>query len=237
MTDILAIGAHPDDVELGCGGTLLRQKSKGNSIVILDLTEGELGTRGNAEIRKEEAARASEILQLDDRLNLGFRDGFFQADEAHIAEVVKIIRRLKPRIILCNAVEDRHPDHGKAAELVRQACFYSGLTKMETTYNGQTQEVWRPKAVYNYIQFKYLRPDFLVDITDFYDAKMKSILAHKSQFYDPNSDEPETMISSKGFLEFLDARMIEYGRILGTRYAEGFNIQRIPGVDDLMDLQ
>lgn len=237
MIDILAVGAHPDDVELGCGGTLLKQKALGHRICIADLTEGELGTRGNAEIRSEEARRASEILKLDDRINLKFRDGFFKIDEEHISEIVRVIRDKRPKIILCNALEDRHPDHGKAAELVKQACFYSGLAKFETSFNGSKQKVWRPNSVYHYIQFKYLRPDFLVDITDFYDDKMESIKAHKSQFFDPNSNEPETLISSEEFLDFLNARMIEFGRILGVKYAEGFNVQRIIGVNNLIDLK
>jgi len=237
MIDILAIGAHPDDVELGCGGTLLRQKSFGNSISILDLTDGGLGTRGNAEIRKKEAERAREILGIEERLNLNFRDGFFQVDEVHIMNVVRIIRLKRPNIILCNAIEDRHPDHGKAADLIQKACFYSGLVKFSTEYDGIKQDIWRPRAIYHYVQFKYLRPDFLVDITPFYDQKMRVIKAFKSQFYDPESDEPETLISSKGFLHFIDARMMEFGRIIGVKYAEGYNVNRIPEVEDLNHLK
>jgi len=237
MIDILAIGAHPDDVELGCGGTLLRQKSLGNSISILDLTQGELGTRGSAAIRRNEANEAAKIFGVEDRLNLNFKDGFFQVDEDHLREVVRIIRLKKPRIILCNALEDRHPDHSRGAELVKKACFYSGLVKLETEHNGERQDVWRPEAIYHYVQFKYIRPDFLVDITSFYDDKMKAIMAFKSQFFDPKSDEPETMISSKDFLDFMEARFIEFGRIIGVKYAEGFNIQRIPGVEDLNHLK
>lgn len=237
MVDILAIGAHPDDVELACAGTLLRQKSLGHTISILDLTEGELGTRGNAEIRNKEAQVAAEILGLEDRINLKFRDGFFQVDEYHITELVKIIRFKRPGIILCNAIEDRHPDHGRAAELVKKACFYSGLSKFETSYNGEKQVVWRPNSVYNYVQFKYIRPDFLVDITPFYEIRLKSILAHKSQFFNPDSGEPETLISGQDFLDFIEARAKEFGRILGVKYAEGFNIQRIPGISDLKILK
>jgi bacillithiol biosynthesis deacetylase BshB1 len=237
MIDILAIGAHPDDIELSCAGTLLKQKSLGNSISIVDLTAGELGTRGSAEIRLKEARDAAVILGVEDRMNLGFRDGFFDVDEEHIKALACVIRHKKPRIVLCNALEDRHPDHGKGADLVQKACFYAGLVKMETEYQGQLQEVWRPQAVYHYIQFKYIRPDFLVDISAFYEEKMKSIKAYKSQFYDPTSNEPETMISSKEFLSFLDARMVDFGRILGVKYAEGFNIMRIPGVSDLLHLK
>lgn len=236
MVDILAIGAHPDDIELGCAGTLLKQKSLGNSISLVDLTAGELGTRGNAEIRLKEAVDAAAILGVDDRINLGFKDGFFDVDEEHIKKLAAVIRYKKPRIILCNALEDRHPDHGKGAELVQKACFYAGLVKMETEYQGQPQAVWKPQAIYHYVQFKYIRPDFLVDISTHYDEKMKSILAYRSQFYDPTSNEPETMISSQEFLDFLNARMVEFGRIIGVKYAEGFNIKRVPGISDLNHL-
>ena len=237
MTDILAIGAHPDDIELSCAGTLLREMKKGKKVSILDLSKGELGTRGNGETRMHEASVAAEILGIDGRINLEFKDGFFTEDELHIREVVKIIRLLKPEIVLCNAVEDRHPDHGRAASLIAKSCFYSGLVKFQTEYKGMKQEVHRPKAVYNYIQFKYIKPDFLVDISEFYDTKMKSIQAYSSQFYNPDSKEPETMISSKGFLDFIEARMIEYGRILGVKYAEGYTASRIPGVESLFDLK
>lgn len=237
MTDILAIGAHPDDVELSCSGTILREIGNGKKVAILDLTKGELGTRGDAETRMREASVAAGILGIETRINLGFKDGFFAEDEHHIKEVVKIIRLLKPRLILCNATEDRHPDHGRAASLIRKSCFYAGLVKFTTEHEGKQQEVHRPDAVYNYIQFKYIRPDFLVDISEFYETKMKSIKAYRSQFYNPESDEPETMISSKGFLDFIEARMIEYGRILGVKYAEGYTVNRIPGVSNLFDLK
>lgn len=237
MIDILAIGAHPDDIELGCGGLLLHQKSLGDSICMLDLTKGELGTRGTADIRQKEASVASEIIGVTDRINLGFRDGFFDIDEHHVTEVVRIIRLKKPQIILCNSIDDRHPDHSKAAELVRKSCFYSGLLKFETDYMGEKQEVWRPKALYHYIQFKYIRPDFLYDITPHYEQKMKAIKAHASQFYNPESREPETLISSQEFLDFLEARMIEFGRIIGVKYAEGFNVSRIPSVDNIHSLK
>ena len=236
-TDILAIGVHPDDVELGCAGTLLRQIELGNSIVIADLTEGDLGTRGSNVIRRRESDMAAKILGISDRQNLKMRDGFFRVDEEHILSVVSLIRKYKPRIVLCNAIEDRHPDHGRAAELISQACFYSGLRKIETKEGGKVQHAWRPVHIYHYVQFKYLRPDFLVDITPYYDTKMKAVKAYKSQFYDPKSDEPETMISSKAFLDFLDARMIEFGRIIGVRYAEGFTVKRIPAVEDLNHLK
>ena len=237
MIDILAIGAHPDDIELSCAGTLLKQISQGNSVAILDLTQGELGTRGNGPLRLKEARIAADILGVQDRDNLNFKDGFFELNEAHIRAVVEVIRDKKPRIILCNAVDDRHPDHGRGAELVKKACFYSGLVKFETKKDGNIQETWRPESIYNYIQFKYIRPDFLVDITAHFDKKMASVKAYESQFYNPDSDEPETMISSKGFLEFIEARAIEFGRIIGAKYAEGFTVQRIPEVTDLNHLK
>ena len=237
MTDILAVGAHPDDIELSCAGTLLREISNGKKVAILDLTKGELGTRGNGETRIREAAASAQILGIDVRLNLGFKDGFFINDEIHIKEVVKIIRLLKPRVVLCNAVDDRHPDHSRAASLIKDACFYAGLVKFKTEYEGIQQEVHRPKAVHHYVQFKYIRPDFLIDISEFHETKMKSIFAYKSQFHNPESKEPETLISSQGFLDFIEARMIEYGRILGVKYAEGFTTTRIPGIESLSDLK
>lgn len=237
MIDILAIGAHPDDVELGCAGTLLKQKEKGCSIVILDLTEGELGTRGNRELRKLEAKEAAAILGIERRMNLGLRDGFFKADEDQILKLIEVLRDLQPNIVLCNSKEDRHPDHGRAAEFVKQACFLSGLTKIRTVSGGKDQAVWRPKYLYNYIQFKYLKPDFTIDITAFKELKMKSILAYKSQFYNPDSTEPETYISSKAFLESQEARMTEFGHSIGVKYAEGFTADRTIGVADLRELQ
>ncbi|MEQ8324421.1 MAG: bacillithiol biosynthesis deacetylase BshB1 [Vicingaceae bacterium] len=236
LTDILAIGAHPDDIELSCSGSLIKHIQQGKKVSMVDLTRGELGTRGSAQLRVEEAELARSIIGAEDRLNLGFRDGFFKVDEEHLREVVKVIRLKKPAIILCNAVDDRHPDHGKGAELVKQACFYSGLMKFETKWEGSMQEVHRPKALYHYIQFKYIRPDFLVDITAQHELKMKAIKAFSSQFYDPTSDEPDTLISSKGFLDFIEARMLEFGRIIGVKHAEGFTAQRIPGVEDLFSL-
>jgi len=237
MIDILAIGAHPDDIELSCSGTIIDEISRGRKVEIADLTKGELGTRGNAEVRFLEAQKAAEIMGVSSRVNLEFKDGFIKDDEEHIYQVVKLIREKRPRIILCNAVEDRHPDHGIAAELVKKACFYSGLIKFKTTKNEATQKIWRPNALYNYIQFKYLRPDFLIDISDVFEHRMKSILAYGSQFYDPNSKEPDSMISSKIFLEFIDARAAEFGRIIGVKHAEGFNVQRIPAVKGLFDLK
>lgn len=235
--DILAFGAHPDDVELGCGGTLIKEAAAGKKVGIIDLTYGDLGTRGTVEIRLNEAAQAAELMGLSARENLGFRDGFFMNDEAHRLKVIAAIRKYRPEIVICNAPEDRHPDHGRAAELVAEAAFYAGLTKIETCdANDDTQAPWRPKAVYHYIQFKDLKPDFMVDISDFMEAKMKAILAHASQFYNPNSAEPQTLIASPEFLDYTRQRAGNLGIIAGVKYAEGFIVQRLPGVNYISDL-
>lgn len=204
--DILAFGAHPDDVELGCAGTILKEISLGKKVGIVDLTRGELGTRGSAELRDLEAAAAASILGVSVRENLAMRDGFFVNDEAHQLEVIKMIRKYKPEIVLCNAIDDRHIDHGKGSKLVSDACFLSGLMKIETSLDGEKQTAWRPKLVYHYIQWKNIEPDFVVDITGFTEKKIESILAYGSQFYDANSKEPATPITSKNFLESLNYR-------------------------------
>jgi len=234
--DILAIGAHPDDVELGCGATLAKEISKGKKVGILDLTRGELGTRGSAEIRDNEASRAATILGAVLRENLAFRDGFFANDELHQLEVIKMIRKFKPEIVLCNAIRDRHIDHGKGSSLVSDACFLSGLIKIETIVDGKTQEAWRPKQVYHYIQWENLKPDFVVDVTGFLDVKIEAVKAYGSQFYDPNSKEPSSPISSKNFLESVSYRAKDLGRLIGKEYGEGFNVERFVGVDSLEDL-
>lgn len=234
--DILAIGIHPDDVELSCGGTILKHISHGKKVGILDLTLGELGTRGSAEIRTKEAMASAKILGVDFRTQLDFKDGFFENNEAHQLKIIEQIRKHQPEIILCNAVSDRHPDHGRAAKLVADACFYSGLIKIETTFDGKLQNAWRPKAVYNYIQDQYIHPDFVVNISEFIDTKHKSIMAFSSQFYDPKSKEPETPISTKDFLEVINAKMSLWGRAINARYAEGFTVSRYPGVNNLFDL-
>jgi len=234
--DILAIGAHPDDVELGCGATLAKEISKGKKVGILDLTRGELGTRGSAEIRDNESARAATILGAVLRENLAFRDGFFVNDELHQMEVIKMIRKFKPEIVLCNAIRDRHIDHGKGSSLVSDACFLSGLTKIKTIFDGKTQEAWRPKQVYHYIQWENLKPDFVVDVTGFIDLKMEAVQAYGSQFYDPNSKEPSSPISSKNFLESVSYRAKDLGRLIGREYGEGFNAERFVGVASLDDL-
>ncbi|NLP58713.1 bacillithiol biosynthesis deacetylase BshB1 [Lutibacter sp. B1] len=234
--DILAIGAHPDDVELGCGATIAKEISLGKKVGILDLTRGELGTRGSAEIRDNEAAKAGEILGISVRENVAFADGFFINDKAHQIEIIKIIRKYKPEIILCNAVEDRHIDHSKGSKLVSDACFLSGLIKVETELNGSKQEAWRPKLVYHYIQWKNLEPDFVVDISDFMDIKLKAVKAYSSQFYDPKSKEPVSPISSKNFLDSVTYRAQDLGRIIGVDYAEGFNVERYVAVKSLENL-
>ena len=237
--DILAIGAHPDDVELGCSATLAKEISKGKKVGIIDLTRGELGTRGTAETRDKEAELAAEILGVAVRVNMEFKDGFFVNDANHQMELIKMIRKYQPDIVLCNAVEDRHIDHGKGSQLVSDACFLSGLVKIDTRIpdDDDWQEPWRPKQVYHYIQWKNLEPDFVVDVTGFMDSKMKAVMAYSSQFYDANSEEPETPISSKNFTDSIKYRARDLGRLIGTEYGEGFTVERYPAVDSLFDLK
>lgn len=234
--DILAFGAHPDDVELGCAGTILKEISLGKTVGIIDLTRGELGTRGSAEIRDQEANAAAKILGVSARENLEMRDGFFVNDEKHQLEIIKMIRKYQPEIVLCNAIDDRHIDHAKGSKLVSDACFLSGLMKIETTLEGEKQAAWRPKLVYHYIQWKNIEPDFVVDITGFTDKKIESILAYSSQFYDANSNEPESPITSKNFLESLNYRSRDLGRLTGVDHAEGFTVERYLAVNSLGDL-
>lgn len=234
--DILAIGAHPDDVELSAAGTIMRQISLGQSVAIVDLTEGELGSRGTIETRYEEAADASKIMGVKQRVNLNLGDGFFDFSKENKLRIIEQIRYFKPEIVLVNAYEDRHPDHGRGAQLAKEACFLSGLLKIETTFQGQKQEKWRPKAVYGYIQDHYIKPDFVVDITPYLERKLDAILAYKTQFYNPDSSEPQTPISSKEFIDFLKGRWSEYGRQIGVAYGEGFTTDRVVGVNDLKDL-
>ncbi|MDP2388057.1 MAG: bacillithiol biosynthesis deacetylase BshB1 [Bacteroidota bacterium] len=235
--DILAIGVHPDDVELSCSGTLLKHIVLGKHCGILDLTRGELGTRGSAELRTAEANNSAMLMGLAVRKQLDFKDGFFQNEETHLKEIIKIIREFRPEIILANAVSDRHPDHGRAAKLVSDACFYSGLVKIETEFDGHKQEAWRPKAVYHYIQDNFIHPDFVIDVTEFADKKREAIMCFSSQFFDPDSNEPPTPISGPEFLESLFAKMSTWGRAIGVKYAEGFTVNRYPGVKNLFDLQ
>jgi bacillithiol biosynthesis deacetylase BshB1 len=234
--DILAFGAHPDDVELGCGGTVAKEVSKGKKVGIIDLTRGELGTRGSVDLRDQESKLASNVLGLELRENLNFKDGFFQNNESNQIEIIKVIRKYRPEIVLCNAEDDRHIDHPKAAELVSSACFLSGLRKIETTDNGKNQIEWRPKNVYHYIQWKNSSPDFLVDISGFISIKLEAIKAYSSQFYDPNSNEPETPISTKNFIDNVINRSADLGRLIGVEHAEGFTSKKSLGINTLEDL-
>jgi bacillithiol biosynthesis deacetylase BshB1 len=234
--DILAFGAHPDDVELGCSGTLAKEISLGKKVGIIDLTRGELGTRGSVEIRNAESKKAAEILRVSIRENLDMRDGFFINDEAHQLKIIEKIRQYKPEIVICNAIDDRHIDHAKGSKLVSDACFLSGLRKIETFSNNEFQEAWRPKVVYHYIQWKNIVPDFVVDISNFIDLKSQSILAYSSQFYTENSNEPVTPIATKNFLDSIHYRSQDLGRLVGVEYAEGFTAERYLAVNSLSDL-
>jgi bacillithiol biosynthesis deacetylase BshB1 len=237
--DILAFGAHPDDVELSCGGTILKEIHNGKTVGIIDLTKGELGTRGTVQTRATEASNAASILGVSFRNNLSFSDGFIVNDKAHQLEVIKLIRHYQPEIVLCNAIDDRHIDHGVASKLVSDACFLSGLIKIETKSldSEAVQAPWRPKSIYHYIQWKPLEPDFVVDISDHIDKKMESVMAYSTQFYNPNSQDPETPISSKNFVDSVRYRAADLGRLIGVGYAEGFNVERLPAIDSLFDLK
>ena len=236
--DILAIGAHPDDVELGCGATLAKEVSNGKKIGIIDLTRGELGTRGTAETRDEESFNAAKILGIQSRYNMQFADGFFVNDKEHQIEIIKMIRFYKPEIVICNAIDDRHIDHGKGSKLVSDSCFLSGLRKIETKdKDNNLQDAWRPKAVYHYIQWQDLKPDIVVDVSGFMDKKMEAVLAYKTQFYDPNNKEPETPISSKNFTDSIKYRARNLGRLVGVDHGEGFTVERYPAVDSLFELK
>lgn len=234
--DILAFGAHPDDVELSCGGTIAKEVSSGKKVGIVDLTRGELGTRGSADLRDREAKQAASILGVSIRENLGFRDGFFKNDEAHQLEIIKILRKYRPKVVLCNAQTDRHIDHGRAASLVHDACFLSGLLKIETVEDDMPQTPWRPSQVYHYMQWNNDPCDFVVDISEFIDKKMAAILAYASQFYDEKSKEPKTPISSQQFLDSIQNRAADLGRMIGVGYAEGFTTQRQLAVAQISDL-
>ncbi len=234
--DILAIGAHPDDVELGCSGTLMKHIDRKHKVGILDLTKGELGTRGDAKTRLKEVEAASKIMGVHARQNLGFEDGFFKNDKEHQLELIKFIRLYQPTVVLTNAILDRHPDHARAAQLTYDACFLAGLPKIETKLKGEKQKAFRPKALYHYIQALHIEPHFVVDITNYFDRKLQSIHAYKSQFYNPDSNEPKTFISSPQFLEFVKARAIHFGMPIGAKYAEAFTINRTMGVEDVVEL-
>jgi bacillithiol biosynthesis deacetylase BshB1 len=234
--DILAVGVHPDDVELGCSGTLLSHVQQGKICGILDLTQGELGSRGSSELRALEASASAKVLGVACREQLGLKDGFFENNYESQLKAIQIIRKYRPEIVLANAIHDRHPDHGRAAKLVADACFYSGLAKIETTLNGEAQHAWRPKVVYHYIQDYTLKPDFVVDVSDFKEKKREAILCFSSQFFNPQSNEPQTPISSPEFLESVFGKMSVFGRAIGVPYAEGFTVNRFVGVNNLFNL-
>jgi len=235
--DILAIGVHPDDVELSCAGTLIHYQLLGKKIGLLDLTKGELGTRGNAHTRTSEAEASTKILGADVRVQLDMADGFFTHDKEHLLPIITVLREHQPEMVLINAKSDRHPDHGRAAKLCADACFLSGLIKIETWNDRhKIQDPWRPRMVFHYIQDYYLKPDFVFDITPYFDKKMEMILAFKSQFYDPNSAEPTSPISSKEFMDFIRSRAMDMGRSAGYELAEGFQIDKNFGVRDLFQL-
>ncbi|UNY97827.1 bacillithiol biosynthesis deacetylase BshB1 [Zhouia spongiae] len=236
--DILAFGSHPDDVELGCGATIAKEISFGKKVGVVDLTRGELGTRGSAEIRDKEASASARILGVSARENMEFSDGFFVNDKVHQLEIIKMIRKYRPEIVLCNAIDDRHIDHAKGSKLVSDACFLSGLRKIDTKFDGddQWQEAWRPKFVYHYIQWKNIKPDFVVDVSGFIDKKIEAIKAYSSQFFDPGSEEPQTPISSVNFFDSVNYRARDLGRLIGVEHAEGFTVERYLGVNSLSDL-
>jgi N-acetylglucosamine malate deacetylase 1 len=235
--DILVFAAHPDDAELGCSGTIAKHVAQGYKVGIIDITQGELGTRGSVELRAKEAAEAGRILGISARENMMLRDGFFVNDEAHQRRLIEAIRKYRPSIVLANAVYDRHVDHGKGASLAYDACFLSGLAKISTVdTQGNPQEPWRPDVVYHYIQSVFIEPDFIVDVSEHWETKIKAIKAFASQFFDPNSSEPETYISKPGFLKMIESRAIELGHAIGANYGEGFTVRRFPGVRSLFDL-
>jgi N-acetylglucosamine malate deacetylase 1 len=235
--DVLVFAAHPDDAELGCSGTIAAQIAQGNKVGIVDFTQGEMGTRGTPELRLQEAEDAAKILGLAARENMGFQDVFFKDDKEHQLKLIQVIRKYQPEIVLANAINDRHPDHGKGSSLASKACFMSGLTKIETFQDGVMQSPWRPKFVYHYIQNNYIEPDFIVDISDFWEIKIKSIAAFGSQFYNPKSQEPASFISSPEFLPFIESRARELGHRINTKYGEGFTVERFIGVSNLFDLK
>lgn len=228
--DILAFGVHPDDIELGCSGTIIAAIAEGKKVGIIDLTQGELGTRGSVETRYKEAADAAAIMGVSVRENLKMADGFFQNDEAHQRLVIAAIRKYQPEIILCNAPEDRHPDHGRSAQLVTDAAFLSGLRKISTNNNGVNQEAWRPKYIFHYIQDRFIQPSFVMDITAYHDKKIEAILAYKTQFNSLGMEEPQTYISSPQFLDTVKARALMLGKRIGVKYAEGFISAKVLGV-------
>jgi bacillithiol biosynthesis deacetylase BshB1 len=234
--DILAIAAHPDDAELSCSGTIAAHIAKGYKVGILDLTKGEMGTRGTPEIRMQESAASSGILGLTVRENLGFKDIYFKDDTPHQEAIARVLRKYQPDIVLANAITDRHPDHGKGGSLASHACFISGLRKLETDLDGVPQEAWRPKYIYHYIQNNFIEPELVVDVSAYWEIKKNSILAFKSQFHNPDSREPESFISRPDFLDFIEARAREMGHKINVKFGEGYTVERVAGVKDLFDL-
>lgn len=234
--DILAFGAHPDDVELSCSGVLAKEISRGKKVGIIDLTQGEMGTRGSEKIRADEAKKAAEILGAEVRENLNFRDAFIQNDESHQRKIIEVIRKYQPEIVLCNAINDRHIDHGMASKLVSDACFLSGLRKIDTQLNHVHQTAWRPKRVMHYIQWKEIEPDIVIDISGYMDKKKEVVMAYASQFYQKDTNEPETPISSSNFLDSVTYRAQNLGRLIGTEHAEGFTLENYPAIDSVFDL-
>ena len=230
--DILVFGAHPDDVELGCGGTVIKEINAGKKVGIIDLTRGELGTRGNVDARNSETKLASEIMGIIVRENMDFKDGFFKDDEAHKLALIKKIRKYQPEIVITNAVSDRHPDHGRGSQITVDSCFLSGLEKIDTG-----QQIWRPRAIYHYIQFNHLTPDLVVDISEEMEAKLKAVKAYSTQFFNAESKETETMISSKSFLDSISYRAKDLGRQSNCEYAEGFLAHQMPKVNTLLDIK
>jgi len=228
--DILAFGVHPDDVELGCSGTLIAAVNEGKKVAVVDLTRGELGTRGTAETRKTEAAKAAEVMGVSARENLGMADGFFEHNEANIRKIIAVIRKYQPEIVLCNAPDDRHPDHGRSSKLVSDASFLAGLRKIETELDSINQEAWRPKFVFHYIQDRYLKPDFVYDISNCMDKKMEAILSYTTQFNTTDSSEPATYISNPDFVDVIKSRALMFGKRIGVRYAEGYITTKMIGV-------
>jgi bacillithiol biosynthesis deacetylase BshB1 len=235
--DILAFGAHPDDVEMSCSGTIMKQIDVGKTVGVIDLTRGELGTRGTPEIRMQEAAAAAKIMGVSIRENMGMRDGFFLNDEEHQMQIIRKIRKYQPDLVYANAVEDRHPDHGRAADLIRDAAFKSGLRMIKTVdEKGDEQAAWRPKKIFYYNQDRLLIPSFVVDISGYWERKLESIRAYKSQFWDPNSTEPESYISTKPFWQFLEGRAREFGHYIGTEFGESFVSETVLKINDPLDL-
>lgn len=235
--DILAFAAHPDDIEISAAGTLIKHIKMGKTVAIVDLTQGELGSRGTAETRFVEAEASSKIIGVSKRVNLKMADGFFELSQENKLKIIEQIRFFKPEVVLCNAIHDRHPDHGRGGQLVSEACFLSGLLKIETSLNGESQQKWRPKSVFHYIQDRFIKPDFVVDITPHIDQKINALKAFKTQFFNPESTEPKTPISGEEFFDFLKGRWRDFGRNIGVEFAEGFTTERAPGVNDITELK